>query len=320
MEILSLSPTVKRAIWGGQKLRDVWGYKTDVDRPAESWLLSCHKAGPSFVKNGKYAGKTLAEALAAEDCAVLGTHNAGKTDFPVLIKLIDAEDKLSVQVHPDDAYARRVEHENGKTEAWLVLEASPDSTLVYGVREACSKREFRDHIEDGTLEEVLNFVPVKPGDVAFIPAGTLHAIGAGILIAEVQQSSNTTYRVYDYNRPEPDGSLRPLHVDKALDVVNLTRPTRDFSPEGTPEPVGDAEKTRLASCDFFTMTNVTLEGTYDDVADETSFVSLIVLQGEGELECGDEWLALRKGDSVFIPAGKGGYTLTGSLRLLETRT
>ena len=320
MEILSLSPAVKRAVWGGDRLRTVWGYETDLDRPAESWLLSCHPAGPSTVKNGVYAGKTLIEAIEAEGIGVLGTHNVDKPGFPILIKLIDAKDKLSVQVHPGDDYARRVENENGKTEAWLVLEAEPGAELVYGVNAKTDRRAFRRHIKNGTLETVLNRVPVKAGDVAFIPAGTLHAIGAGILIAEVQQSSNTTYRVYDYNRREPDGSLRPLHIDKALDVVDLTVPTRGFQPEGEPVPVGDAEKTLLASCPFFTMTNVSLEGTVDDVSDETSFVSLVVLEGEGELECGDEFLPLRKGDSVFIPAGKGDYTLTGNLRLLETRT
>ncbi len=320
MEILSLTPTVKRAIWGGEKLRKDWDYRTDVDRPAEAWLLSCHPDGPSIVKNGKYAGRTLSEALSAEGKAVLGTHNADKPDFPVLIKLIDAKEKLSVQVHPDDDYARRVEHENGKTEAWLVLEADPGAALVYGVNAPIEKADFRRHIEENTLEQTLNFVPVKAGDVAFIPAGTLHAIGGGILIAEVQQSSNTTYRVYDYHRQEPDGTYRPLHIDKALDVVDLTVPTRSFAPAGVPTPVGDAQKTLLTACEFFSMTEVKLEGEYADTADATSFVSLLVLEGEGELECGDEFLPLHKGDSIFIPAAKGAYEVKGSLRLLETRT
>lgn len=320
MEILSLNPTVKETIWGGRVLIDEYGYETGGDNAAEAWLLSCHKDGPSFVKNGKYKGQTLFAALAAEGRELLGKNNLNRADFPILIKLIDAKDKLSVQVHPGDEYARRVENENGKTEAWLVLAAEEGAGLIYGVKKEISREDFQKSIEDGTLDENLNHVKVKAGDVVFIPSGMLHAIGAGILIAEVQQSSNTTYRVFDYNRRDKDGNLRELHIKKATDVVNLSVPQGDFSPAGTPEAIGDAVKTYLTGCEYFKMTRVELSGEYTDVSDEDSFVSLLVLEGEGEIESGDEYLPLRKGDSIFIPANKGEFTVTGNLTLLETRT
>ena len=319
MEILTLRPTVKKTLWGGRKLIEDWGFETSQENAAECWLLSCHKDGPSFVKSGTYEGKTLAEVLALYGKEALGTHCANRPDFPVLIKLIDARDRLSVQVHPGDEYARRVENENGKTEAWYILDAEPGAELIYGVNKKISRAAFRRSVEDGSLDALLNRVSVKPGDVVFIPSGMLHAIGAGILLAEVQQSSNTTYRVYDYLRRDADGKLRELHVQKAGDVVDLNPPTRGFAPEGTPIPVGDAEKLRLTGCEYFTMTLVENAGTYTDCADGTSFVSLLVLEGEGELECGEEYFTLRKGDSLFIPASHGEFTVTGNLKLLETR-
>ena len=320
MDVLLLEPTVKDTIWGGTRLISEYGFETKEDNIAEAWLLSCHKDGPSFVVNGPYAGKTLAEAIKAEGWQVLGSRNAERADFPILIKLIDARDKPSVQVHPGDDYARRVENENGKTEAWLILDAAPGARLVYGVNRAVTREAFSESIENKQVEDLLNFVPVKKGDVVFIPSGMLHAIGAGILLAEVQQSSNTTYRVYDYDRPGKDGKPRELHVEKAADVVDLTVPAGSFAPAGTPEHIGGAEKTYLTGCEYFRMTGIRLDGAYADEADEMSFVSLLVLEGEGALTCGTQRLLLKKGSSVFIPAGKGSYTLEGKMDLLETRT
>jgi mannose-6-phosphate isomerase len=319
MEVLLLSPTLKDTIWGGTRLMTEFGFETKEDNIAEAWLLSCHKDGPSLVQNGVYAGKTLAEAVMLEGEAVLGTHHTPGSGFPILIKLIDAKDKLSVQVHPGDAYARRVENENGKTEAWLILDATPGAELVYGLSKKVSRRQFSESIRKKEIETILNYVPVKKGDVVFIPSGMLHAIGAGILLAEVQQSSNTTYRVYDYDRPGKDGKPRELHVEKATDVVSLTVPQADFSPAGKPERLPGAQKTYLTGCAYFSMTDVCVQSVYETAADETSFVSLLVLEGGGTLCCGEERLSLKKGDSVFIPAGKGAFELRGEMNLLETR-
>lgn len=322
-EILSLTPFVKGTIWGGQKLCTDYGFPQDpkYGNVAETWMLSAHPDGPSVVQNGRYKGKTLAEALAAEGKGAWGTHNAARPDFPVLIKFIDADDKLSVQVHPDDAYARRVEKENGKTEAWYIISAAPDAELVYGVRRPVTKEELAASAEDQSITEILNYVPVKAGDVAFIPAGTLHAIGKGIFLAEVQQSSNTTYRLYDYNRPDRvTGKPRDLDIEKATDVANLTVPTVDFSPKGEKQALPGGAKTLLTSCEFFNMTLVDVDGALDDAADETSFVSLLVLEGEGEITGGGQTLPLKKGSSIFVPAGFGGYTLQGRFTALESRT
>lgn len=320
MEILSLYPTLKETIWGGRTLIDDYGFETDGDNAAEAWLLSCHKDGPSFVLNGEYKGKTLSEVIEAEGREVLGTNNKDIRDFPVLIKIIDARDKLSVQVHPDDDYAYKYENENGKTEAWYVLKCDEGASLIYGVNHDMEREEFAAAIENGTLLDDVNVVPVKPGDVVFIPSGMLHAIGEGILLAEVQQSSNSTYRVFDYMRRDKNGNLRELHVKKAVDVMNLSVTDVNFSAEGSPEKTGDALKTYLTGCQYFKMTRVELDGAYTDTADETSFVSLLVLDGEGKITSADGEIALKKGSSIFIPAAKGEYTVSGKLEILETRT
>ena len=320
MEILLLEPTVKSTIWGGRQLIDDYGFKTDGDNAAEAWLLSCHKDGASFVVNGSFAGQSLQQVLASQGKELLGTNAAHLSDFPVLIKLIDAKDRLSVQVHPDDAYAMAHEHENGKTEAWYIINAVPGAQLIYGVNHDMTKAEFAACIENGTLLSNVNTVEVKAGDTVFIPSGTLHAIGAGILLAEVQQSSNTTYRVFDYMRRDKNGRLRELHTQKAVDVVNLSAVKPDFSAAGEKIKCGAAVKQTLCSCGYFTMTAVTLSGEYTDFADKKSFVSLLALSGEGEIKADGVTYKLKKGSSAFIPAGLGEYTLSGEkLSVLETR-
>ena len=322
-EILSLYPAVRGTIWGGQKLHDDYGYPTDPEygNLAEAWMLSAHKDGPAVIQNGAYRGKTLAEALAAEGRDAWGTHNAARPDFPILIKLIDAHDKLSIQVHPDDAYARRVEKENGKTEAWYIISAEEGARLVYGVKRPCGKEELALSAQDQTITEILNYVTVKAGDVVFIPAGMLHAIGKGIFLAEVQQSSNTTYRLYDYNRPDRvTGKPRDLDIKKATDVADLRVPAADFAPKGAPEAFAGGTKTLLTACEFFKMTLLRVDGDFADAADETSFVSLLVLDGEGTLTSGAQSLPLQQGASLFVPAAHGGCTLSGRMTVLETRT
>ncbi len=322
-EILSLYPMIKGTIWGGQKLHTDYGFPNNekYGNIAEAWMLSVHPDGPSVVQNGVYRGKTLAEALEAEDKSVWGTHNADKADFPILIKLIDAYDKLSIQVHPDDDYARRMKIGNGKTEAWYIVAADPGAELVYGVKRPTAKEELARSAEDQTITEILNYVPVKAGDAVFIPAGMLHAIGKGIFLAEVQQSSNTTYRLYDYNRPDPTtGGPRDLDIDKAAEVADLRIPTADFSPRGETETFAGGTKTLLTACRYFRMTRLLVDGEFTDAADETSFVSLLVLDGEGTLESGEQTLELKKGASLFVPAAHGRYTLKGAMTVLETRT
>lgn len=320
MNITLLRPTIKETLWGGRKLIDDFGMQTDKDNAAEAWLLSCHKDGPSYAVGGEYDGKTLADIIEIEGKQVLGTNNAEINGFPVLIKIIDACDKLSVQVHPGDEYARRVENENGKTEAWYVLEAEEGAELIYGLNKDMTREAFAENIENGTLLDNCNRVKVKPGDVVFIPSGILHAIGAGILLAEVQQSSNTTYRVFDYERRDKNGNKRELHVKKACDVVTLNHIDADFSPEGDIINLDGATKQALTHCRFFSMTKLCVNGTFTDSAGVKSFVSILVLDGQGSISDGKNTIELKKGASVFIPASFGKYTLSGSFTALETRT
>ena len=323
MGILFLTPALKETIWGGNRIRSDFGMETDLKNIAEAWVLSCHEDGESIVTGGKYDGKTLSDVLEKElGMEALGTNCKCESieDFPILIKLIDADDKLSVQVHPDDEYAAAHEKDvRGKTEAWYIIDCDDDAELIYGFKEDITKEEFRASIENGTLLDKVNRAKVKPGDVAFISSGTLHAIGKGILLAEVQQSCNTTYRVFDYNRTGLDGKPRELHVAKAVDVTNCAVPEGSLEPEGMPVKHDGYVSILLSECPYFTMTSVDVETLYADDADETSFVSLIVLDGNGKIKCGDEEYDIKKGDSIFIPAASGSYYVSGNVKLLQSR-
>jgi len=317
MRPFKISPAFKDYLWGGTRLRDEYGKKCDLNPVAESWELSCHKDGPSTAADGVFAGLTLREIIEKQP-ALTGTDCEKFADFPILVKFIDAKDNLSVQVHPTDDYAKRVEGEYGKTEIWYVLDAEPGSTLIYGFNRELDEAEFRRRLADSTLDEVLNFVPVHKGDTFFIPAGTLHGIGKGILIAEIQQNSNSTYRVYDYGRIGADGKPRPLHIEKALEVTDRCPPRRPVGPQGeTIEKDGYIESL-LASCEYFTVREITLKDTFTDNADETSFRSVLNLTEEAVLFCDGEEMVLKPGDSVFVPAGTGSYTVKGSGKLLVT--
>ena len=316
---VKLIPPVKDYIWGGEKLKTEYGIHTDLIKAAEAWVLSCHKDGQSIISGGEYDGRTLESIIEEQGESVLGRNAARFDFFPVLIKLIDAKDNLSVQVHPDNEYARVHEGEYGKTEAWYILDCEPGASLIYGFKCPISKDEFRERIENNTLLDVVNQVPVHPGDLFFIDSGTLHAIGKGILLAEVQQNSNTTYRVYDYGRLGADGKPRTLHINKALDVTRCEPPRHPVGPSGAPEHHPGYTSILQASCTFFTFRTLEIDGTAVFTADGSSFVSVVVLEGEGVLEFGEDNMPLRKGESVFVPADAGEYSLTGCFKVLETR-
>lgn len=317
--LLKLRPALKDYLWGGTRLKTDFGFQTDLDIVAEGWMLSCHKDGENIIENGKYEGKTLSDVIAAEGKKILGT-NAQKFDrFPILIKLIDAKKDLSVQVHPDNDYALRVEGEYGKTECWYILDCDEGAELIYGFKQEISKEEFKQRIADNTFLEVVNKVPVHKGDLFFIDAGTLHAIGGGILLAEIQQNSNTTYRVYDYGRLGADGKPRPLHTEKAVDVTNCVPPTHDITPEGEKIVYDGNTKQLLTKCDLFTVSSVEVSCAYSGTADSSSFVSVLCTAGSGEIACGAETFSIQKGDSFFLAANSGDYTVTGNVTLVETR-
>ena len=315
---MKLKAACKDYIWGGTRLRSEYYQQSEAEKVAESWMLSNHPDGPSTIVNGAYAGMTLPEYFNMVGHTVFGTDCGRFPDFPVLIKLIDAKDRLSIQVHPDDAYARAHGEPFGKTEMWYIVDCEPGASLYYGFDHVITKEEFQKRIGDNTLEEVLNKVEVHKGDVFFIQSGTLHAIGAGILIAEIQQSSNLTYRIYDYGRPRKDGKPRELHIPQALDVTRLAPPDRPARPQGEREEMQGYSRILLSSCDIFTVYEMEiLEATM--TADAASFHSLVCLDGDALLlREGKPEFSFRKGDSIFIPAGFGSYTVKGDCSLLRT--
>ncbi len=314
---LLLKPNVTDYIWGGTKLKDEFGYETDKEIAAEAWVLSCHKDGSSVVVNGELAGKTLPEALEIWGKEAIGEKAAEFPYFPILIKLIDAKQSLSVQVHPDDEYALKNEGEFGKTEMWYIVDCEEGAELIYGFNENISKEEFERRIKDNTLTDVCNSVPVHKGDVFFITAGTLHAIGAGILIAEVQQNSNSTYRVYDFGRLGADGKPRQLHIEKAIDVTRCEKPTIPYGNVGEVSEVAGGKVRKLASCDLFTAKHIDLDGNME-IKCEDSFVSLLCLEGNAILRYGEEEFEIKKGDSVFVPVAFA-VALSGKAEFLYSK-
>lgn len=311
---MKLTAPCKDYIWGGNRLREEYGKISDADRIAESWELSCHKDGESVIENGEFQGLTLSEFIEKQGRGVLGGNCEKFENFPILIKLIDAKDNLSVQVHPNNDYALRVEGEYGKTEMWYIVDCDPGAELLYGFKSNITKEEFERRINDNTLLEVTNNVPVHKGDVFFIEAGTLHAIGKGILIAEIQQNSNTTYRIYDYGRVGADGKPRQLHIEKAVEVTELTPPKYPTCAKGAPEERDGYTVQLLSECEYFRVNKISVREKCALKAGEASFNSVLVLDGEGEID----GAALKKGDSCFIPAGYGEYIFSGKAELAVT--
>ena len=295
-KIYRLTPACKDNLWGGNKLRE-YGKSSSADRIAESWELSFTSGGEARIEDGR----TMSEAF---DRKCWGTRCDRFEFFPTLTKFIDAREKLSVQVHPSDAYALSREGQYGKTEMWYVVDAEEGAGLYMGLSRACTKEEFSEAVRLGTVEELLSFKEVRAGDVFFIPSGTIHAIGAGVVIFEIQQNSTLTYRLYDYMRRDKDGNLRELHVDKAMAVSLLEEYKSVPRDEKNPEVIG--------RCEYFETAKYKLNFTNKEFdVDNTSFLALTCVAGEGEIE-GE---CVRRGDSFFCPAGAGRITVTGGKEL-----
>lgn len=314
---LLMQAPVKDYIWGGTRLREKYNKVSTADKLAESWELSCHPAGPSIIANGPAKGETLEKYLEKKGMALLGTKGKDCQNFPIMIKLIDAKDNLSVQVHPDDAYALKNEGELGKTEMWYIIDAEPGAELLYGVEKEITRQELADSLKNGTITEICHHAPVKKGDVFFIPAGTIHAIGKGILLAEVQENSNTTYRLYDYGRVGNDGKPRQLHVQQGTEVCSLKPlPLVDKRQQATLSHDCTAEL--LVSCEYFNTYSIELSGANHLKADTESFHTFTVLEGNLVLTHQREKLPMEAGQSVFLPANMGEYTIEGQAHLIFT--
>jgi len=301
MKNLKLFPECKDNIWGGTKLKERYGKITDKDIVAESWELSYHKDGPTRLEDGK----TLADTLTNEE---IGKNCDGFSFFPVLVKLIDARDDLSVQVHPSDSYALSNENSFGKTEMWYIVEADEGAGIYLGFKEDVTEERYKAAIANKTLTELLNFYEVKAGECYFIPSGTIHAIGKGCLICEIQQNSNLTYRVYDYGRKDKNGNERELHIEKALKVTNLNK--------FTSKPLNITTKygTLLGISKYFTVTKISLEGKMTVDIDESSFKCFTAVEGEGMI--GGEKIEL--GASRLITAENGKIELSGKATIIMT--
>lgn len=317
MPILKLKPATKDYLWGGDKLKKDFGKTSDSQILAETWELSCHKDGLSMICEGEFANISLSSYIEKNKNS-LGQNCDRFDNFPILIKFIDARDRLSIQVHPDNEYGLKVEGEYGKTEMWIVVDCDEGAELIYGFKHKISKEEFAQRIENNTLLDVLNNVKVKKGDVLFIDAGTLHAIGKGIIIAEIQQNSNTTYRIYDYARRGADGKLRELHVDKALDVTERCPPKRPMGAFGEPEKFDGFTKTLLGTCEYFNVNKLEVSTKAIIEITENSFHSLLILEGEVRINMDGKTTYLKKGHCCFIPAENNVYEIYGESEIILT--
>lgn len=308
---LKLGYIAKTALWGGDKLKREYGKRYDGEKLSETWELSCRSREEScMIENGACAGMLLCDYFADYGFSLIGKDYRAER-FPLLVKWIDARDTLSVQVHPDDAYALAHENDPGKTEMWYIADAEENAFLVYGLKDGMDAKDFADAVARGDYSSVMRKVPVQKGETYFIPSGMIHAIGAGILIAEIQQNSDLTYRVYDFDRVGADGKLRPLHVEKALAVV---RPYTDEEIDRVRYAARCEEEKEdgglLAACSYFRVRRMTAEDTAL-CADENSFLHILCLEGECELTYKKEKYSISKGESVLLPAGMGECCVDG---------
>jgi mannose-6-phosphate isomerase len=318
---LKFKPVYKDYLWGGRNLEKFWKQLPE-GVVAESWEISCNPAGVSIISNGEFQGISLLELIEKYSRQIVGNALPQKDmdKFPLLIKLIDANDWLSVQVHPQDSYAQV--HENGelgKHEMWYVIAAKPGARLVYGVLPGVTRETFSQAIKENTIDRCLNYIEVSPGDILNIPAGLVHATGAGIIVAEIQQNSNTTYRVYDYDRVDKDGNKRPLHIERALEVIDFSAGKYKKKTAGLRVTIGgSSSKTYQVANKYFTVELYHVLGEVHEFADGSRFYTYLFIEGEGEILYGGASVKVHRGESILIPAAMGSYTLKGNFHALKS--
>lgn len=323
-----LSPAMKDYLWGGTRLKDGFSKETDLEILAETWECSTHPDGPSIVASGPNTGKALIDVL-KENPDFVGTHPKMQDGLPILVKFIDAKNDLSVQVHPDDEYAFKNENgQNGKSEMWYVVEAAKDARLIYGFKTDIDKEKVKKALKEENLEHYLLSVPVKKGDVFFIPSGQVHAICKGCLIAEVQENSNLTYRLYDYNRVDKNGNKRELHIDKALDVMNQKGSQKPVQPMRLVRFREGIMIEKLYQCKYFTVEKVKLDTQRCKKKDakfrtrDNSFRVVLCIEGCGTISWEGEdgntkYLDFYRGDCIFVPADSVEYRAHGRAEVLR---
>lgn len=313
MEPIFFEPVYKTVIWGGDKIAKILGKNVTGERIGESWEISAHKNGLSVIQNGELKGRTLEEVFhdASQKVKIFGTHCEKLEKFPILAKFLDANDNLSIQVHPDNEYALKNEQDSGKSEVWYIMECQEGARIVYGFQDHVNQDNLKDAIEK--IEENVAYIEVHKGDFISIPAGTIHALMGGAMVCEVQQSSDVTYRVYDWNRLDKNGKPRELHKQRALDVINLQ------NQEEVHNYAKIHESKTIYESNVFDLDIIKIEEEQEDTSNEKTFFGYIVIEGKGKLEAGDFTRNIKRGDSFLIPANLGKYQILGNLKLLKIR-
>lgn len=320
MEPMLLKPFGKETIWGGSRLITQFGKKFPTCRLGETWECSTHPDGPSIIVNGEFSGINLKYVLDIHP-EYLGNRVERQFGLPILVKFIDAKDNLSIQVHPNDDFARKKENDFGKTEMWYVLDAENDAEIIHGFSRDVSNDLLKAAMDNGCLEKYLNKIQVHQGDTFFTPAGTVHGIGAGCLIAEIQENSNITYRVYDYDRIDKDGKKRELHFEKAMSVLDMHGSTRYGQKSRLIHYYTGGSREIICRCQYFETELIKVTKGVSFTVTEESFQVLLFLNGRGGLETSEyqKPLRLKKGDCVFLPAKLGRCFIIGECELLKIR-
>ncbi len=310
-------PLLKQTLWGGDKIIPFKHLDTEMENVGESWEISGVKDNETIVANGPEKGKSLNQLVREQKARLVGVENYERfgDEFPLLIKFIDARQDLSIQVHPTDEIAHRQGKPRGKTEMWYALEPTPGAQLYNGLKQQITAEQYKEMVADDTITDALARYEVHEGDVFFIPAGRIHAIGAGCFVAEIQQTSDVTYRIYDFKRKDKNGNYRELHTKEAAESINYTV-MPNYRAEYEPKK---NEGVQVVSCPYFTTAVYDLtEPMMLDYSELDSFVILIAVKGEGQLTCGDESIAFKTGDTVLLPATTQEVKVEGEVKFLET--
>tara|TARA_R110000868_G_scaffold120446_2_gene319643 strand:+ start:1473 stop:2441 length:969 start_codon:yes stop_codon:yes gene_type:complete len=311
---LQFEPILKDRIWGGEKLKTILNKPIESKITGESWELSTVEGDISVIANGEWKGKSLTEVINELPNEILGTevHNRFGKQFPLLFKYLDAREDLSIQVHPNDELAKKRHNSFGKTEMWYIMQADPDARIIVGFKEKSNANEYLEHLKNKTLLTILDDVEVKEGDVFFLETGTVHAIGAGLVVAEIQQTSDITYRIYDFDRVDAQGNTRELHIDLALEAINYDK-VEAYRAYKKDENLSNT----IVNCPYFTTNFIPLENTVTVSKTGNSFTVYMCVDGEFELEFDMNIYMYKKGDTVLIPAAMDYYVISGKASILE---
>ena len=315
---MRLHPCYKEYLWGGTRLKSDYGKSDAPEVTAESWELAAHPDGLCIVENGPLAGKSILDLGELDRRGIWGTACKAPV-FPLMVKLIDAKKDLSIQVHPSDETALWACGEQGTAEMWYIVDCEPQACLYFGFSKRVSKEEFLRRAKDGSICDVLNRVPVARGDVFYILPGTIHAIGAGIVIAEIQQNSNTTFRVYDYQRKGADGKLRPLHLDRAAEVLSYDPIVPEECKANSCVSFPEFTMTEMFSCRYFRAYRVDVQKYVELLCDGSSFQHVLCVEGAGVIQAHGTSYPIACGESYLMPAALGNYKIEGPCRVLVSR-